>query len=63
MARLLEIPVGEALARCRALPLVLGEALDRRRAQAIKDDLEAIGATVQVHGVKPFPWMDAPVLR
>ncbi|MBH1658932.1 hypothetical protein I5V54_22295 [Stenotrophomonas maltophilia] len=63
VARLLEIPVGEALARCRALPLVLGEALDRRRAQAIKDDLEAIGATVQVHGFKPFPWMDAPVLR
>ncbi len=63
VARLLEMPVGEALARCRALPLVLGEALDRRRAQAIKDDLEAIGATVQVHGFKPFPWMDAPVLR
>ncbi|HGM5879259.1 TPA: hypothetical protein ACKP4S_003796, partial [Stenotrophomonas maltophilia] len=62
VARLLEIPVGEALARCRALPLVLGEALDRRRAQAIKDDFEAIGATVQVHGFKPFPWMDAPVL-
>ncbi|HEL3256734.1 TPA: hypothetical protein UMF52_002050, partial [Stenotrophomonas maltophilia] len=61
VARLLEIPVGEALARCRALPLVLGEALDRRRAQAIKDDFEAIGATVQVHGFKPFPWMDAPV--
>ncbi len=63
VARLMEIPVGEALARCRALPLVLGEALDRRRAQAIKDDFEAIGATVQVHGFKPFPWMDAPVLR
>ena len=63
VARLLEIPVGEALARCRALPLVLGEALDRRRAQAIKDDFEAIGATVQVHGFKPFPWMDAPVLH
>ncbi|HEL4832207.1 TPA: hypothetical protein UN269_002134 [Stenotrophomonas maltophilia] len=63
VARLLEIPVGEALARCRALPLVLGEALDRRRAQAIKDQFEAIGATVQVHGFKSFPWMDAPVLR
>ncbi|WP_313415299.1 hypothetical protein [Stenotrophomonas sp.] len=63
VARLLEIPVGEALARCRALPLVLGEALDLRRAQAIKDQFEAIGATVQVHGFKPFPWMDAPVLR
>lgn len=63
VARLLEMPVGEALARCRALPLVLGEALDRRRAQAIKEDFEAIGATVQVHGFKPFPWMDAPVLR
>lgn len=63
VARLLEIPVGEALARCRALPLVLGEALDRNRAQAIKDQFEAIGATVQVHAFKPFPWMDAPVLR
>jgi hypothetical protein len=63
VARLLEIPVGEALARCRVLPLVLGEALDRRRAQAIKDDFDVIGATLQVQGFKPFPWMDAPVLR
>ena len=63
VARLLEIPVGEALARCRALPLLLGEALDRNRAQVIKDQFDAIGATVQVHGFKPFPWMDAPVLR
>jgi len=45
------------------LPLVLGEALDRRRAQAIKDDFDVIGATLQVQGFKPFPWMDAPVLR
>ncbi|WP_422353228.1 hypothetical protein [Stenotrophomonas sp. AR026] len=58
-----EVPVGEALARCRALPLLLGQALDRNRAQAIKDEFEAIGATVQVYGFKPFPWMDAPVLR
>ncbi|WP_313301589.1 hypothetical protein [Stenotrophomonas sp.] len=63
VARLLEIPVGEALARCRALPLVLGEALDRRRAQAIKDDFADIGATLQVQGFKPFPWMEAPALR
>ncbi|HDS1511205.1 hypothetical protein I5U67_13480 [Stenotrophomonas maltophilia] len=63
VARLLEIPMGEALARCRALPLLLGQALDRNRAQAIKDEFEAIGATVQVYGFKPFPWMDAPVLR
>jgi len=63
VARLLEIPVGEALACCRALPLVLGEALDRRRAQAIKDDFDVIGATLQVQGFKPFPWMDAPTLR
>lgn len=63
VARLHEVPVGEALARCRALPLLVGEALDRNRAQAIKDDFEAIGATVQVHGFKPFPWMDAPALR
>lgn len=63
VARLLDIPVGEALARCRALPLVLGEALDRNRAQDIKDQFEGLGATVQVHGFKPFPWMDAPMLR
>ncbi|WP_409460934.1 hypothetical protein ACK1O1_03495 [Stenotrophomonas maltophilia] len=62
-ARLLEIPVGDALARCRALPLLLGEALDRNRAQDIKDQFEGLGATVQVHGFKPFPWMDAPMLR
>ncbi|HCT27037.1 MAG TPA: hypothetical protein DIW85_12600 [Stenotrophomonas sp.] len=63
VARLLEIPVGDALARCRALPLLLGEALDRRRAQAIKDDFADIGATLQVRGYKPFPWMEAPTLR
>lgn len=63
VAHLLDMPVGEALGRCRALPLVLGEALDRRRAQAIKVDFEAIGARLQVRGFKPFPWMDAPVLR
>ncbi|AWH52354.1 hypothetical protein C1924_03685 [Stenotrophomonas sp. ESTM1D_MKCIP4_1] len=63
VARLHEVPVGEALARCRALPLLLGEALDRERAQAIKDAFDAIGATVQVRGFKPFPWMDAPALR
>ena len=63
VARLLEISVGEALACCRALPLVLGKALDRRRAQAIKDDFDVIGATLQVQGFKPFPWMDAPTLR
>ncbi|UWU57702.1 hypothetical protein NDR96_02030 [Stenotrophomonas maltophilia] len=63
VARLLEIPVDEALACCRALPLVLGKALDRRRAQAFKDDFTAVGATLQVQGFKPFPWMDAPTLR
>lgn len=63
VAHLHEVPVGEALARCRALPLLLGQALDRNRAQAIKDEFEAIGATVQVQGFKAFPWMDAPVLR
>ncbi|WP_448122594.1 DUF7716 domain-containing protein [Stenotrophomonas riyadhensis] len=63
VAHVLEIPVGEALARCRSLPLALGEGLDRNHAQAIKDDFDATGATVQVHGFKPFPWMDAPVLR
>ncbi len=63
VAHLLVIPVGDALPRCRGLPLMLGEALDRKRAQAIKDDFAAIGATLQVRGFKPFPWMDAPALR
>lgn len=63
VAHLHEVPVGEALACCRALPLLLGQALDRNRAQAIKDEFEAIGATVQVQGFKAFPWMDAAVLR
>ncbi|MGE8258974.1 MAG: DUF7716 domain-containing protein [Stenotrophomonas sp.] len=63
LAHLHEVPVGEALACCRALPLLLGQALDRNRAQAIKDEFEAIGATVQVQGFKAFPWMDAAVLR
>lgn len=63
VAHLLEIRVGEALPRCRALPLLLGQALDRKRAQAIKDDFAAVGATLQVRGFKPFPWMDAPALR
>ncbi|MEG0183322.1 MAG: hypothetical protein RR704_07700 [Stenotrophomonas sp.] len=63
VAHMLEIPVGEALARCRSLPLTLGEGLDRNRAQAIKDDFAAIGATLQVRPFKPFPWMDAPTLR
>ncbi|KAF1013921.1 MAG: hypothetical protein GAK31_02944 [Stenotrophomonas maltophilia] len=63
VAHLHEVPVGEALARCRALPLVLGEALDRTRAQAIKDQFEATGATMQVRGFKPFAWMEAPTLR
>ncbi|WP_234458600.1 hypothetical protein [Stenotrophomonas sp. S39] len=63
VAHLHEVPVGEALARCRALPLLLGQALDRNRAQAIKDQFEAIGATVQVQGFKAFAWMDAPTLR
>ncbi len=63
VAHLHEVPVGEALARCRALPLLLGQGLDRNRAQAIKDEFEGIGATVQVQGFKAFAWMDAPVLR
>lgn len=63
VAHLHAVPVGEALARCRALPLVLGQGLDRNRAQAIKDQFEALGATVQVRGFKPFAWMDAPTLR
>ncbi|MCF7749555.1 hypothetical protein KQ945_02260 [Bacillus subtilis subsp. subtilis] len=63
VAHLFDIPVGQALARCRALPLVLGAALDRRRAQAIKDDFADIGVSLQVRGYKPFPWMHAPALR
>lgn len=61
-ARLLEIPVGEALARCRALPLVLGERLDRRRAEAIDADFAALGVPLLVRGYKPFPWSQTPAL-
>lgn len=62
VARLLEMPAGEALARCRALPLALGERLDRNRAEAISADFAAIGVPLQVRGYKPFPWQDAPAL-
>ena len=62
VARLLEIPVGEALARCRALPLALGEQLDRRRAGAIATCFARLDATLQVQGYRPFPWSAPPAL-
>lgn len=62
VARLLNVPVGEALARCRHLPLALGEGLDRQRAQVIVADFASIGVPLQVTGWKPFPWMDTPTL-
>lgn len=62
VARLLDWPVGKALAACRAGPLSLGEGLDRRRAAAIAAEFAALGAPLQVRGYKAFPWMPVPTL-
>lgn len=58
----LQIPLGQALPRCRALPLLLGEELDRRQASALAADFSALGAPLQVRGYRAFPWMAAPTL-
>ncbi|MCD9086048.1 hypothetical protein [Stenotrophomonas sp. SY1] len=60
VAALLAIPVGEALARCRMLPLSLGQHLDRRRCGEVRAPFEEIGATLQVHAYRPFPWPAEP---
>jgi len=62
VAAQLQIPLGQALPRCRALPLLLGERLDRRRASALASDFNALGVPLQVHGYRAFPWMAAPTL-
>lgn len=62
VAEQLQIPLGQALPRCRALPLLLGEGLDRRHASALAADFDAIGAPLQVRGYRAFPWMAAPTL-
>lgn len=62
VAAQLQIPLGQALPRCRALPLLLGERLDRRRASALASDFSAIGVPLQVRGYRAFPWMAAPTL-
>ncbi|WP_260400226.1 hypothetical protein [Xanthomonas sp. F10] len=62
VARLLECPIRQALAACRAGPLTVGEALDRRRAAAIAADVAALGIRLQVQGYKAFPWMPVPTL-
>ncbi|WOS40093.1 DUF7716 domain-containing protein [Xanthomonas rydalmerensis] len=63
VARLLDWPIGQALAACRAGSLTLGEALDRRRATAIATDFAALGAPLQAQGYKAFPWMSVPTLK
>ncbi len=62
VAAQLAIPVGEALARCRALPLSLGTSLDRRRGAEVVAAFQATGATLQVHACRPFPWSSLPTL-
>jgi hypothetical protein len=62
VAEHLQIPLGQALPRCRALPLLLGESLDRNHASALAADFSAVGAPLQVRGYRAFPWMAAPTL-
>ncbi|XQA68713.1 DUF7716 domain-containing protein [Xanthomonas sacchari] len=62
IARLLDWPIGQALAACRAGPLAVGEALDRRRAAAIAAEFAALGVPLQVQGYKAFPWISVPTL-
>ena len=60
VAVLLAMPIGEALAACRDLPLCLGEQLDRKRCAGIVAAFDALGVPLQVRGYKPFPWSDVP---
>ncbi|KRG64449.1 hypothetical protein ABB26_07440 [Stenotrophomonas humi] len=60
VATLLAIPVGEALARCRMLPLALGQHLDRVRCGEVQAPFEELGATLQIHAYRPFPWRAEP---
>ncbi|UYC11333.1 hypothetical protein [Xanthomonas sp. CFBP 8445] len=62
VARLLDWTIGRALAACRAGPLTVGEALDRRRATAIAADFAALAVPLQILGYKAFPWMPVPTL-
>ncbi|MDY4282257.1 hypothetical protein [Xanthomonas sp. LF06-19] len=62
VAHLLDWPIGQALAACRAGSLTVGEALDGLRAAAIAADFAALGVPLQVQGYKAFPWMPVPTL-
>lgn len=60
VATLLAMPIGEALAACRALPPCVDEPLDRKRCAGVVVAFDALGAALQVRGYKPFPWSDMP---
>ena len=62
VAGVLDVPLGQALPLCRALPLELGRDLERTRAAALVADFQAVGIDLDVRGYRAFPWMAAPVV-
>jgi hypothetical protein len=62
VAVVLEVPLGQALPLCRALPLELGRDLERMRAAALVADFQAAGMALDVRGYRAFPWMAVPAL-
>jgi hypothetical protein len=55
-AHLLDINVAEALARCRALPLVLGERVDTQRCRQIQRAFAALSLPLQQTIYHALPW-------
>ncbi|MEN5368337.1 hypothetical protein ABE571_18335 [Stenotrophomonas sp. TWI273] len=62
VAAVLDVPVGQELAWCRALPMDLGRDLERMRAAAIAAPFQAAGIALEIRGYRAFPWMDTPTL-
>ncbi|MFN4161250.1 MAG: hypothetical protein ACK4FW_04595 [Stenotrophomonas sp.] len=62
VAGVLDVPLGQALPLCRALPLELGRDLERTRAAAIATDFRKAGIDLEVRGYRAFPWMAAPAV-
>ena len=62
VAGVLDVPLGQALPLCRALPLDLGRDLQRTRAAALVADFQAVGIDLDVRGFRAFPWMAAPAV-
>lgn len=62
VAGVLDVPLGQALPLCRALPLALGRDLERTRAVAIAADFREVGIDLEVRGYRAFPWMAAPAV-